>query len=607
MKTLGSASAACAVLITAALAAPLSSLGAAPLRYKPVSERTFAAGSAADHRGFARPDEASRRDIGSANTVTADPPVARPNETPCVVTLFRDEKFTDFNAKPFAYAPPGACPGPWAKVVLVGNFNVSAGVQFDRTAQVSIGNVNVYYGTTPEPSSNLSPHWHFERDLTDVSALLESAHAGEADLGNLVNSTYTGIITGTTYLQFYPAREHIAAAHTPDVVLPVPNVPGGAQALPTTTSMLSATYAFPGNVERAYLDVFAQSQSSDEFWYTCVPNDVAQALNSCPNTAFRETEISVDGVPAGVAPVYPWIFTGGIDPFLWRPIPGVQTLNFKPYRVDLTPFAGLLDDGKSHTVSLGVYNADNYFLATSTLLLYLDRASRHVAGALTRDTLAAAPTPSVSENIVTSGGFPSGTISVTSGRAYGVEGYVNTSYGHVTTKLEGNVGFRNEQRFVNSATLSVQDINQNTVVEVLTRRTEPRSVTIQDDYRRYPLVADINLAISPQGYAQTTTIRQRFINANARVGTSAPPSFDYVSNRVEATDTLNFDSSFNFLGHHGQMSSQRYVAFGSNGACYQQSITAQNDVLTGVTNGCGTEPDAQLLLRAMQGRIGKLK
>ncbi len=606
MKTLGSPGAVCAVSIMLALAVPLTSAGAAPLRYKPVAERTFAFGRRAP-AGFVRPDHASPRDIGSANTVTADPPIARPHEAPCVVTLFRDEKFADFNAKPFTYSPPAACPGPWAKVVLVGNFNVSAGVQYDRTAQVSIGNVNVYYGTTPEPSSNLSPHWHVERDLTDVSALLESTHAGEADLGNLVNSTYTGVITGTTYVQFYPARPHIAAAHTPDVVWPVPNVPGGAQALATTTSTLSATYVFRANVERAYLDVFAQSQIADEFWYACVPNDVAQALNSCPNTAFRETEIAVDGVPAGVAPVYPWIFTGGIDPFLWRPIPGVQTLNFKPYRVDLTPFAGLLDDGKSHTVSLGVYNADNYFLATSTLLLYLDHATGHVSGALTRDTLAAAPTPVVRENIVTSGGYPNGTVSVTSARAYGIEGYVNTSHGRVTTKLEGTVGFRNEQRFVNSATASDQDINQDTVVNVLTRRTEPHSVTLQDDYHQYPLVADINLAISPQGYAQTTATHQRFIRAQASVTTSLPPSFDYVSNRVAASDTLNFDPSFNFLGHHGQMSSQRYVAFGSSGACYEQFITAKNDVLTGVTNGCGSESDAQVLLRAMQGRLGRVR
>ena len=85
--------------------------------------------------------------------------------------------------------------------------------------------------------------------------------------------------------------------------------------------------------------------------------------------------------------MFPWIFTGGIDPFLWFPIPGVQTLNFTPYRVNLTPFAGLLSDGKQHTVSVGVTNADSYFSATASLLLYLDSGSTQVTGAVTQLSL----------------------------------------------------------------------------------------------------------------------------------------------------------------------------------------------------------------------------
>jgi len=69
----------------------------------------------------------------------------------------------------------------------------------------------------------------------------------------------------------------------------------------------------------------------------------------------------------------------GIDPELWIPIPGVQTLNFKPYRVNLTPFASLLDDGQPHTIALSVFNADSYFSATATLLLYLDSVPRWLA------------------------------------------------------------------------------------------------------------------------------------------------------------------------------------------------------------------------------------
>ena len=150
--------------------------------------------------------------------------------------------------------------------------------------------------------------------------------------------------------------------------------------LNTTASQLSETFSLPLNIERAELDVFAQSQANDEFWYTCVPNDVAGELQSCGGTAFREAEVSIDGEPAGVAPVYPWIYTGGIDPLLWRPIPGVQTLNFVPYRVDLTPFAGLLSNGVPHQVAVNVFNADFNFATTAALLLYLDHAANRTWG-----------------------------------------------------------------------------------------------------------------------------------------------------------------------------------------------------------------------------------
>ena len=100
--------------------------------------------------------------------------------------------------------------------------------------------------------------------------------------------------------------------------------------LNTTTDQQAATFKLPLTVTRAYLDVISESQGNDEFWYTCVPNDVAGALENCGNTAFRETEVYIDGIPAGVAPIYPWIYTGGIDPYLWEPLPGIETLNFKP-------------------------------------------------------------------------------------------------------------------------------------------------------------------------------------------------------------------------------------------------------------------------------------
>ena len=273
--------------------------------------------------------------------------------------------------------------------------------------------------------------------MTDLSAIFKSAETGEANLGNFVGVyngvTYNGIIYANAALEFYPASWQDPAARTPDIVVPVNGTGGDAGTLNTTTDQITQALSLPTNVESAYLDVIAQSQSNDEFWYLCVPNDEAANLESCGNTAFRETEITIDGKPAGVAPVYPWIYTGGIDPYLWEPIPGVQTLDFKPYRVDLTPFAGVLGDGSTHTVGVSVFNADSYFLATANLLVFTDHGSKKVTGGILENNLSDAPTPVVTEDISVdpTGTIFTGTEDVTSKRAFTISGYVNTSHGRV--------------------------------------------------------------------------------------------------------------------------------------------------------------------------------
>src|SRR5580700_2412449 len=391
--------------------------------------------------------------IGSGNTAFADPPVPRPHTTPCVVTLYQQLKFADFSPKSFTYTPPAACPGPWAKVILQANFSINQGRQFDRTANIWIGPTNIYFGTTSEPSHNVARHWHVERDLTDYSSIFTVAQDGTVYLGNLVDSTYTGILHGSADILFYPLEQNQVPPRTADQVIAFSGGPmGGTFTLNTTADLLEQTLTLPTNITDVYFDVFAQSQSNDEFWYTCVPDDVAGELQSCPGTAFRESEVTIDGSPAGVAPVYPWIYTGGIDPYLWRPIPGVQTMNFVPYRVNLTPFAALLDDGQPHTIALSVFNADSYFSATASLLLYLDSGSTQITGGVTENTLTA-PAPTAVENIhIAKNGNLQGGVITKSGHNFVISGYVNTSSGPVTTIVDQNINFSNSQNFKITAT-----------------------------------------------------------------------------------------------------------------------------------------------------------
>jgi hypothetical protein len=528
--------------------------------------------------------------IGSANTATADPPVPRPATTPCVVQLFSNVVFDNFSPQLFSVTPPSACPGPWAKVVLEADFSVQAGVQFDRTANIWIGGTNVYFGTTSEPATGVARSWHVERDLTDYTALFTSPQNGSVDLGNLIEPGLNSELFGTAELQFYPLARRQAPPTTADLVLPLSSSSiGGSVFLNTFANPLSQTFTLPQNVEQAFLDVVAQSQSDDEFWYTCVPNDVANELESCGSTAFRESEVSIDGQPAGVAPVYPWIYTGGIDPFLWAPIPGVQTLNFVPYRVDLTPFAGLLSNGQPHQVSVNVFNADFGFSTTATLLLFLDHGSKQVTGEVTENTIGASPTPNIVENLTNTNGNITGTVTTTSSRSFRVAGFVRTSHGIQQTEVQQNIQFSNKQNFTITSSEFLQDINQQTNISSVTTSLggQGLGIAITAQTLNWPLQLDFSQVLNADGsISQTTTIQQSYQAGQLGPGGDAP-LFSFVSNSVSPSDTLLFNSSGQFTGNQNQSNKQEYFSTDSSGDCFSRTITAANGLLTNIINGVG--------------------
>jgi hypothetical protein len=527
--------------------------------------------------------------IGSGNTAFADPPVPRPHTTPCVVTLYQQLKFADFSPKSFTYTPPAACPGPWAKVILQANFSINQGRQFDRTANIWIGPTNIYFGTTSEPSHNVARHWHVERDLTDYSSIFTVAQDGTVYLGNLVDSTYTGILHGSADILFYPLEQNQLPPRTADQVIAFSGGPmGGTFTLNTTADLLEQTLTLPTNITDVYFDVFAQSQSNDEFWYTCVPDDVAGELQSCPGTAFRESEVTIDGSPAGVAPVYPWIYTGGIDPYLWRPIPGVQTMNFVPYRVNLTPFAALLDDGQPHTIALSVFNADSYFSATASLLLYLDSNSTQITGAVTENTLAV-PVPSIVENIHTAvNGNIQGSVNTKAGHNFKISGYINSPVGPVTTTVAQDINFSNLQSFKVFPLLYVQNINQNTTIHSVVTTHNAGGTFTNAVNNNWPLKLNITLLFNPDGSgSQTTTVNQYYERDQEAHHNGQATSFSLTRNRVTPADTLFFAPGFVVTGNQDQSSAQNYFSANSTGYCYSRIITANTGVLTSITDGQG--------------------
>lgn len=525
--------------------------------------------------------------IGSANTVTANPAVPRPGTTPCTVTLFQNFDFSNFNPQYFNYTPPSGCPGPWAAVVFEADWSVDAGRQFDRTGEIWIGGANIFFGTTPEPSADVMRTWHTESNLTELTPLFAIAQQGRVDLGNLVNQTYTSHIHGSAYLQFYPLSQGQNPPATANIVLPMSAGPtGGTVTLNSPTDQLAATFTLPTNVERAYLDVFAQGQSTDEFWWTCAPNNVASELQNCGSTSFREAEVSIDGTPAGVAPVYPWIFTGGIDPFLWRPVPGVHTLNFEPYRVDLTPFAGVLSNGQQHTVAVSVYNADMYFSACADLLLYQDSGSNQVTGSVTTNTISA-PDPMINENIYYNGTLAEGPLTVTVNRGFTVEGFVNTSHGTVDTKVVQSIDFTNHQNYyvLENGTVYDQTVVQSTDISSTTTTLSGGNTTVNAVQFSWPVKLDYTFNLNQDGsYQQNTKVHQEFDkNVLVKVNNRSTYSSTF-SDMVMPTDDLYVDANGN-ANPTNQANSEAYQYQNSQGACWNERVTAAAGALTAVHGG----------------------
>ncbi|HEX4509649.1 MAG TPA: peptide-N4-asparagine amidase [Burkholderiaceae bacterium] len=515
--------------------------------------------------------------IGTRTVATADLLVSPPKTTPCSVTLFTDHDFIGFDPYPFTYTPPAECPGPWAKVVLQADLSVTAGVQFDRTAVIDIGGVNVYFGTTMEPSGTTARQWHVEREVTDIAATLMVPQSGEAILYNVVDQQYTGHEHAAATLQFYPASPTAPAAVTAQTVIPMaPSL----TALSPTNPVLSKAVTLPQNTVRLYMDLVAQSQGGDEFWYTCVPDQFATVLQSCPGGSFREVEVAIDGTPAGVAPVFPWIYSGGISPSLWIPTPGVQTLNFKPSRVDLTPFAGVLDDGQPHTVSLQVFDAQDNFSVTATLLAFGDPKAQVVTGSLVSDTLTLPVVNVLSNGLKVDGANAQGRLSVKSARDYTIVGTVNTSRGAVTTTVASHIAFSNIQHFDINSEKYKQHIDQRTDVRTVTTVAAPNGTSKRTALTHYPLTVNFlqsavgGVSVLDEAIAQEWKEVVRGVDADG-------------SAWVRAYDDTVTPHIHRQTGQASTMDSAQHLFVKTTGiGCYDRTITVTLNAVSAVQDRC---------------------
>ena len=194
--------------------------------------------------------------------------------------------------------------------------------------------------------------------MSNYLALFKESQKLIFDLGNLVDATYTAPYYATLTATFFTAEDTVVPA---DMILPVSarqsaNNAGSAFSIPQQVAINTLT--LPRNVGKAVLTIAATGQIDEEFWYS---NVLSSEVDTFPGAGtllgyspFREVQLLIDSMLAGVAWPFPIIFTGGVVPGLWRPIVGIDAFDLREDEIDISPWLPLLCDGLSHTFEIRV-------------------------------------------------------------------------------------------------------------------------------------------------------------------------------------------------------------------------------------------------------------
>ncbi|WP_282700009.1 peptide-N4-asparagine amidase [Streptomyces sp. CC219B] len=490
--------------------------------------------------------------------VTAAPPVTAPGTPSCRVTL-AEAQFRDFTPYRGRYTPPHGCGDSWSKVVLRLDGKVK-GRQYDRLGHVSVGGVEIFRTSTPQPSPD-GIEWSVEKDVTRYSDTLRTGQDVEMLIGNVVDDTFTGIIDVKVTLTFHTGRP----ATVPDRIL----------------TLDDGALTTPRNSERIVAEVYATGSGGgcEEYWYLSVPDTAPYSCQAAdgPN---REVQIRVDGQLAGIAAPFPHVWTGGwSNPFLWYVVPGPRAFDVKPIEYDLTPFAGILNDGRPHRVEVSVAGLPEGrpgWSAPVNILVWQDEGRAHVSGALTahRDG-------GLANSSTYTPGSEEHRVDTRSAHRLTVAGYVDTSHGRVRTTVRRSLAHDSVHRWTDGETTDALDATwrDDESVTVDDRRARPARTTRTN--RTYTMDGTTTLGTDDR-LRTVLTLGDRAALDVTRDGRRTFWSRLEDTYAGDATWTVNVPRD---QRHAVGTSRERYRLYGSEG-CYDRELATAQGVLTEDRSRC---------------------
>lgn len=437
----------------------LATVGVAAFAFQS-SFSTVGDGKTAVATGFASstgqgPVPASRVAAALAPELPSTKPfVTRPPIAPCGVIEVVDLPISDYEpAIDFAATAPASCTGPLSKIVLELGHEFDGMIPRPMALGVWVDDVNLAFAHARVGDDPPSP-WYVERDLTDYTAVFRPGAQGRIRLDPYALWDEPSLMMRVTLrIVFYPQGAGAAAPRKPDRVYALGPEAGGQAGLDWDLRSNSARVRLPRDIERVYVDVLAKSAGLGAA--TCVPRVVADALpdvvkrypepgvsgERCGDVPLDEIRVYVDGQIAGIAPMEPRAELHPAAPRALHPL---------PYRVDLSPFAGVLSDGMPHLLrfTTGLGDTAASVQTTATLLVYRDPHSTTVSGSVVRNTLLGTPAvPNVTHGLAQTGDHVTGSVRTVFNRHFLIEGYIDTARGRMWHRVVQDTHLDNRQQY----------------------------------------------------------------------------------------------------------------------------------------------------------------
>ncbi|KAI4323019.1 hypothetical protein L6164_022660 [Bauhinia variegata] len=421
-------------------------------------------------------------------------PIKLPKTKPCSDHILHHE-FGYTYAKPPVlanYTPPSHCPSDkFSKIVLEWT-STCKGRQFDRIFGVWLGGVELLRSCTAEPRAT-GIVWTVQKDITRYYSLLMKDQILAVYLGNIVDQTYTGVYNVDIFIHFYPAENDDLAygygGAPADMILPISrNLPlndGLWFEIQNSNDTEVKQFKIPRNSYRAVLEVYVSFHENDESWYSNPPNDYLAANNITDtpgNGPFREVVVTLDGKVVGAVWPFTVIYTGGVNPLLWRPITGIGSFDLPSYDIEITPLLGRILDGDTHSFGFSVTNALNVWYIDANLHLWLDPKNSITEGEVLNYIEKPLVEYLVSDFVGLNGSFWTG-----ARRSIWSTGWVRSSLGNITTSFIQDFSYNNSMVMGNDG--SLETVNQIIHFNDSVHAKLPSSSVhfIRETYRRFLL------------------------------------------------------------------------------------------------------------------------